>query len=58
MMSDDATSIELYSKNSIYTERNTVLSIPKVKSKKFQDEKLQQHFLTSSEIVFFFSKDF
>merc|ERR1719415_483684 len=29
MMSDDATSIELYSKNSIYTERNTVLSIPK-----------------------------
>ena len=36
MMSDDATSIELYSKNSIYTERNTVLSIPKVKSD-FQD---------------------
>ena len=27
---DANTSIELYSKNSIYTERNTVLSIPKV----------------------------
>lgn len=26
---DENTSIELYSKNSIYTERNTVLSIPK-----------------------------
>ena len=28
--SDENTSIELYSKNSIYTEKNTVLSIPKV----------------------------
>jgi hypothetical protein len=28
---DDHTSIELYSKNTIYTERNTVLSIPKVR---------------------------
>ena len=27
---DENTSIELYSKNTIYTERNTVLSIPKV----------------------------
>ena len=30
---DANTSIELYSKNSIYTERNTVLSIPKVYTK-------------------------
>ena len=28
--SDENTSLELYSKNTIYTERNTVLSIPKV----------------------------
>ena len=27
---DENTSIELYSKNTIYTEKNTVLSIPKV----------------------------
>ena len=31
LMSDQFTSIELYCKNTIYTERNTVLSIPKVK---------------------------
>ena len=30
LTSDDHTSLELYSKNTIYTERNTVLSIPKV----------------------------
>ena len=30
LAADANTSIELYSKNSIYTERNTVLSIPKV----------------------------
>ncbi len=30
LTSDENTSIELYSKNTIYTERNTVLSIPKV----------------------------
>ena len=30
LCSDEHTSLELYSKNSIYTERNTVLSIPKV----------------------------
>ena len=30
MANDEHTSLELYSKNSIYTERNTVLSIPKV----------------------------
>ena len=30
LCSDDNTSIELYSKNTIYTERNTVMSIPKV----------------------------
>ena len=30
LMSDPFTSIELYCKNTIYTERNTVLSIPKV----------------------------
>merc|ERR1719443_739867 len=29
LTSDDHTSLELYSKNTIYTERNTVLSIPK-----------------------------
>jgi len=29
LTNDDNTSIELYSKNSIYTEKNTVLSIPK-----------------------------
>jgi hypothetical protein len=29
-MTDPFTSIELYCKNTIYTERNTVLSIPKV----------------------------
>ena len=29
---DENTSIELYSKNTIYTEKNTVLSIPKVQS--------------------------
>jgi len=29
LANDDATSIELYCKNSVYTERNTVLSIPK-----------------------------
>ena len=31
LMSDPFTSIELYCKNTIYTERNTVLSIPKVR---------------------------
>ena len=30
LANDDATSLELYCKNTIYTERNTVLSIPKV----------------------------
>ena len=30
LANDQHTSLELYSKNSIYTERNTVLSIPKV----------------------------
>ena len=30
LANDDATSLELYCKNSVYTERNTVLSIPKV----------------------------
>ena len=30
LTSDDNTSVELYSKNTIYTERNTVMSIPKV----------------------------
>ena len=30
LTSDENTSIELYSKNTIYTERNTVMSIPKV----------------------------
>jgi len=29
LANDDATSLELYCKNSVYTERNTVLSIPK-----------------------------
>ena len=29
---DENTSIELYSKNTIYTEKNTVLSIPKVRT--------------------------
>merc|ERR1719362_2244338 len=29
LTSDDNTSVELYSKNTIYTERNTVMSIPK-----------------------------
>merc|ERR1712238_469125 len=29
LANDDATSLELYCKNTIYTERNTVLSIPK-----------------------------
>ena len=30
LSADENTSIELYAKNSIYTERNTVLNIPKV----------------------------
>ena len=30
LTSDENTSVELYSKNTIYTERNTVMSIPKV----------------------------
>lgn len=30
LANDEHTSIELYCKNTIYTERNTVLSIPKV----------------------------
>ena len=30
LATDEHTSLELYSKNTIYTERNTVLSIPKV----------------------------
>ena len=38
---DENTSIELYSKNTVYTERNTVLNIPKVSNhSKLFDKKL------------------
>ena len=40
LVNDPFTSIELYCKNTIYTERNTVLSIPKVIPRKCWCNKL------------------
>ena len=51
LTSDENTSLELYSKNTIYTERNTVLSIPKV-SNFFLNGKILLCKLSKHSVIF------
>ena len=48
LTNDKNTSIELYSKNSIYTEKNTVLSIPKADRERDTGEYYYYFFLNVS----------